>query len=58
MSTEAIILVMLGIIGTLATALVSTWIKQIKDNIKELKDMFVRHVRNRNIHVNYQPEEE
>lgn len=58
MSNEAIITTLLAIIGCLLIAFVGYFFKvneaatnSIKIDIKELKDMFVRHVRDNAIHV-------
>lgn len=52
MNNEAIIQLLLTIIGVLITALVTFLIDSIRRDIRELKDMFIRHVRNSKIHVN------
>lgn len=52
MSTEAIILVLLSIIGFLISVLVTLLISAIHRDVGELKDMFIRHVRNSKIHNN------
>lgn len=58
MSNEAIITTLLAIIGALLIALVGYFFKvneaatnDIKMNVGELKDMFLRHVRDNEIHV-------
>ena len=52
MTPDQIIMILLSIIGVLITALVTLLVNQIRIDIKELKDMFVRHVRNYKIHTN------
>lgn len=52
MSNEALIQLLLAIIGVLLSTLFTFLLNQIRRDIGELKDMFVRHVRNSKIHVN------
>lgn len=51
MTNENLIQILIGIIGTLIAALVSFFIYVIMRDIAELKDMFVRHVRDGEIHL-------
>lgn len=59
MSNEAIIMTLLSIIGVLLCLFVGYFFKvneeatkSIKGDVKELTDMFRRHVRNHKVHVN------
>ena len=58
MSPEAIIEILLSVIGVLILSIVGMFIQNINRQLTELADMFRRHVRNSKIHVNMdvQPE--
>lgn len=48
----AIIGALIGVVCGLYMKSISDKFSQIKSDIREIKDMFVRHVRNSKIHVN------
>lgn len=52
MSQESIISLLISIIGVLLAGFIGYFVKDIKTDIGELKDMFINHVRNNDIHVN------
>ncbi len=51
MTVDALVNLLLAIIGVLITTLIGFFVYIIMRDIAELKDMFIRHVRDSEIHL-------